>query len=613
MSGVGRLGRTDVITALRTSEVFCSLGPRQLEALADVFQPVGIQGGEILLRRGEAGDAVYVVVSGRLQVFDDVDGTERTVEEVGAGRLVGEVSLLGGEPRGASVRAVRDSVLLRLPAADFLHVVRTEPDTLLALSHQLVRTLTRHDSGAPHVASPVRTVAILPAGRGPSETAEFAHAMARSLKSLGSVTVVGSRLVDNAVGHHAAARDSGARGEGPLLTFLNGLEQDHDFVVYEADPTPTTWTERCIRQADRMLLVGAADAGPGLSEVEETFVHSRPASARPRCELVIIRSADRRPTGTAAWLAQRPDMTHHHVRRGHGADEQRVARLAVGRAVGLALGGGGPRGFAHLGVMRALEENGVPIDAVAGTSMGAIMAATYAMGWDDETRVAYTLKGFMETKRLIGYTLPLVALSSSRNLTRAMRAPDFFGETAIEDMPVRAAFVSANLTRSRIEVHEQGPAWFALRASASMPGVLPPVWMDGDLLVDGGVVDDLPVGVLRARMEGTVLAVDLEPGVEMGSTPAFDPSVSGWRVLASRLNPFSATMRIPGPVRVMLRAKEIGGRRAQRDRLAADPPDLLFHPPVEAFDALDFSNGLAVVEVGYRHAMDVLAANPVQA
>jgi len=606
----GRLRRSEIIAALRASSVFYPLAKAQLEALASATETVGVTGGGYLLRQGEAGDAIYIVVHGRLRVIVEADtegAHDLLLEEVGPGGVVGEVSLLGGQPRGASVRAVRDSVLLRIEAAAFHEVVRHDPDALLAITGELVRRLTRHDTRT-SVPAPVRTIALLPAGNRPVDLRAASAALVRALKRLGSATAVRASLVENSLGHGAAEALEGQPREPRLLGFLTGIEQAHDFVLYEAEPDATPWSRRCVRQADRVLLVGDLRSNPDPGPLDD-LLEAIPRSSRPRTELLLFRPAGTKPDRTAAWLAHRPRLAIHHAVEGDGPDLARVARLVCGRAIGLALGGGGPRGFAHLGVLRALEEHDIEVDAIAGTSMGAMMAATYAMGWDHATRVAKSIAGFVETRRLVGYTLPLVSLSSSRTITRALRNPAFFGDTLIEDLDVRAMFVSANLSRAEVMVHERGPLWLALRASASMPGVLPPVWMDGDLLVDGGVLDDVPVETLRSRMDGRVIAVDLEPAVELRAPDPFPPDLSGWRVLGRRLNPFGASIHVPGPVRVMLRAKEIGGRRAQRAQLEAHPPELLLQPPVGSFDALDFGGARAIIEAGYRYASEVLAAH----
>jgi NTE family protein len=144
----------------------------------------------------------------------------------------------------------------------------------------------------------------------------------------------------------------------------------------------------------------------------------------------------------------------HHLRGGHPEDAARLARMVTGTACGVVLGGGGPRGFAHLGALRALEEAGVPIDVIGGTSIGAVMGALYAQGLSDEQRVERAVTAFTKSGRLIGPTLPLVAMSSGGRVDRLLA--QHLGSAHIEDLPRRFFCVSANLTRAEEVVHERG-------------------------------------------------------------------------------------------------------------------------------------------------------------
>jgi len=234
------------------------------------------------------------------------------------------------------------------------------------------------------------------------------------------------------------------------------------------------------------------------------------------------------PSDTARWLAHSAVADHHHLRDGHPEDMARLARMVTGTGYGLVLGGGGPRGFAHLGVLRALEEAGVPIDVVGGTSIGALMGAISALGMDDAERVARAVTAFTRSGRLVSPTLPLVALSSGRRVDRLLA--EHLGPAMIEDLPQRFFCVSANLTTAEEVIHERGPLWPAVRASLSLPGIFPPVYADGHLLIDGGALDNVPVEVMRARVgNGCVIAVDLSPEMEPMTAVPFGPGLSGWR------------------------------------------------------------------------------------
>jgi NTE family protein/lysophospholipid hydrolase len=325
------------------------------------------------------------------------------------------------------------------------------------------------------------------------------------------------------------------------------------------------------------------------------------STVHPRTDLVLVHpSGAPRPTTTASWLEGRSVDRHHHVRRDQPADIGRLARHVTGRAIGLVLGGGGARGLAHLGVLDALEHFGVPIDSAGGTSIGAIIGAAAALGWNREERLEHVIRPLTTSGRLLRPTLPIVALSSSRRLTNMIQREAGFGPGTIEDLWLPYFCVSANLTRAEPVVHERGPLWLALRASISLPGIMPPVYADGDLLVDGGVVDNLPIDDMRRRGVGRVIAVDLHRDVDVASPAPFDPDVSGWRMLRRR---FRKTDPVPNVLEITMRAKDISSLRAQRAALADRPPDLLLTPPLASTPLLDFPAAEPLIKTAREYAL----------
>ena len=203
-----------------------------------------------------------------------------------------------------------------------------------------------------------------------------------------------------------------------------------------------------------------------------------------------------------------------------------------------------------------------------------------------------------------------MALSSGHRVDRLLA--EYLGHGSIENLPVRFFCVSANLTRAEEVVHERGPLWRAIRASPSLPGIFPPVYADGDLLVDGGALDNVPAEAMRARVGGgRVIAVDISPAVEPVTAAPFGPGLSGWRVLAHRLNPLTPAQPVPSVFDIVSRATGLSGTRQRRTSLSGDHVDLLLHPPVPAIGVLDFKAGAALIETGYRHAAQALAGqNP---
>jgi predicted acylesterase/phospholipase RssA len=360
---------------------------------------------------------------------------------------------------------------------------------------------------------------------------------------------------------------------------------------------PRSATVRAVRDSDLLLLRTAARPCRGArARHEVAALRARPRAVPPRRHGPL---ASRTGRGRLPPRPRRPA-------EGHGG--ARLARMVTGTACGVVLGGGGSRGFAHLGVLHALETAGVPVDVIGGTSIGAVMGALYARGLSHAERVERALHAFTRSGPLVRPTLPLVALSSGNRVDRLLA--EHFGRTLIENLPVRFFCVSANLTRAEEVIHERGELWRAVRASLSLPGIFPPVYADGDLLIDGGALDNVPAEVMRARVGGgTVVAVDISPAVEPMAVAPFGPGLSGWQVLADRINPRAPGQPVPTVFDIVSRATGLSGTRHQRLTLGGEHVDLLLHPPVPAIGVLDFRAGAALIETGFRHAAEALAGS----
>ena len=214
--------------------------------------------------------------------------------------------------------------------------------------------------------------------------------------------------------------------------------------------------------------------------------------------------------------------SYHHVRLGDPGNLARVASILSGRAVGLALGGGGARGYAHIGVVAALRGLGIPIDMVGGTSMGAVIAAQVALGLSREELINLNLR-FMSRKPFAQYTIPMLALLNARRLQEGMQMA--VGETQIKDLWINCFAISVNLTTTEMVVHDRGPVWEAVRASVSLPGILPPFVRGSHLLVDGGVINNLPGDVMRQRGgDPSSPSTSARPMTSAFRLPAFRPS-----------------------------------------------------------------------------------------
>lgn len=617
---------------LALSPVFAPLDHDSLAKLAARMRSAYLPAGEVLIREGEPGDAVYVVVSGRLRVSVQRPEGELAVNEIGRGEMVGEMALLTDEPRSATVRAVRDTHVLRLSRAHFLHLIERRPAVLLATSRLIIGRLQRSNRA---IATPsvLRTIAVVPAGGG-ADLLAFCEKLGNALETHGSVMLLNRERLESQLRHLDAVSSVGERllldpsrlasqftGTEPhkstgeeldaeTTQWLNNIESSEDFVIYQCDPEPSPWTTRCLRQADRILLVGEAEGNASLGPIEGEMRKKAGVQAGPHHaeqDLVLLYSrAGMRPRGTFRWLKLRRHLRrHHHVRLRSRRDFERLARVLVDRQVGIVLGGGGARGIAHVGVLRALEEHRIPVDLIGGTSFGAIMAAGPAMGWDAKTLREGVKRTLVDPGPPVDYTAPIAALTKGEKATEQIYRT--FGDYRIEDLWLPFFCVSSNLTRGVVKVHSQGLLWQAIRASVALPGVLPPIRShEGDVLVDGGIMNNLPVDVMRSLCRGgLVLAVNVRPGVRMEAGDLSDSGVvSGWELLARRLNPFGPRPAVPSIIQLITRTTETGN--VLSTRLHEQAADLTFNPDVSEFGLLQFDAYDQLIEKGYEHAMERL-------
>ncbi|HEU5468449.1 MAG TPA: patatin-like phospholipase family protein [Steroidobacteraceae bacterium] len=555
--------------------LFSGLPKHVVDEAVTELEWLSLPGGTLLFEEGSPADAVYFVVSGCLGVYGRAG---ELIGRIAAGETVGEMGLIVSRPRRATVRTLRDSELATLSAGTFERVLLGHPQAILRLARLTVQRLDDRAEEQRRVMTP-RTIAIVPQDEG-LDLPRHAGELVRALSRFGRADLVGR---ERAASHSPQ--------------WFHERESRNDFVVYAADAGDTPWSRLCLRQADVVLMAARA---PG-----EAATWASPRwldGGMRRAELLLLHEGGFSNGALAPWRSAFPGMPHHHLRG--PADYDRLARTLTGRAVGLVLSGGGARGFAHLGVVRALREHGVPVDIVGGSSMGAILAAGVASDWSDEELRLRFKRCFVDTNPLSDFTLPLVSLVSGRKVGMLLRQE--LGDIDIEDLPIPFFCVSSNLTTGRIAVHQEGPLWRWLRASVAIPGVLPPVFQGGEVFVDGGAMNNLPVDVMRAKGRGPVI------GVDCGTDRAFTTDVDAtetpslWSLLGGR-----GPSRRPNILQILWRAGMVNSAGTTLERRLQS--DLLITPPLESVELLDWQGFDRAIEIGYRDACERLAAGALEA
>lgn len=564
-----------------------ALDEASLAALLADARQIRVPVGGILYRQGEPGDCLHVVLSGRLQVrVREADGNERIVAYPQAGEVVGEIALLSGAGRAATITAVRDTTLAAIPLAALDRLVARRPQVFTNIARMIIARLTGQRG---HIAtrSRARTLLIVPLHHSLS-VPEFCASLRHELLRFGSTLQLDAKMAKIRFGS-APTPDYGHH--------LDGCEQDYDFLLLIANPVPDDWNRICRGYADKIVLLADAAQEPAHTELERwLFAMTEVQNHHAAIHLVLLHAAGTQPRRTRDWLATRRIAQHHHLRAGKREDMARLARFLSGNAIGLVLAGGGARGFAHLGAIRALGEAGVPIDMVGGTSFGALAATGLARGMNDTESFAEHRLAFTCEDPLGDYTLPVVSLVRGEHLNRVLRN---HLPMDIEDLWLPFFAVSSDLSANRVRVHERGPLWQAIRASVSLPAILPPAIEDGHLLVDGGVLNNLPIDIMHKRMQGKIIAVDL--AVDALEGMAYQRIPGSLEYLANQLLPGRPRRAAPTLSRVILQVTTLASRKeVQHARKLAD---LYLSPPLSEYDFLDWRKMHEIAEAGYRHAL----------
>ncbi|RZJ95754.1 MAG: hypothetical protein EON88_09800, partial [Brevundimonas sp.] len=369
--------------------------------------------------------------------------------------------------------------------------------------------------------------------------------------------------------------------------WFSRVEDSHDFVLYVAEADEPAWAALCARQVDRVFVVGQCLLAPP----NRPLPHAGVLDAQRRTDLILLRDPRMaRPHNTSVWIDAVQPGRWFQAQEGDQADADRLARVITGTAVGVVMSGGGARAYSHIGALRALRDAGVPIDFVGGSSMGAVVAAGPAMGWSLEELEDRIRKSFVDSDPLSDITFPMLAMTRANKVERLLEQA--YGDTDMADLSRPFFAVSTNLTAGRIEVHRRGLMRRAMRASIAIPGLLPPVVIDGQVLVDGAVLNNLPAEVMRQMNSGPVIGIDMSQA--RGVDPALiqhPPSI--WRLLAT-----GAWRRGPPIVSIMMRSATLtSDAEIERSRAIVD---ILIQPTPDGVDIRDWKAYGPAVDAGYR-------------
>ncbi len=590
--------------AVMLPNLFGSLDTEMLQKIEAKAEWVFLSRGECLFRQRDPGDSFYVIISGRLYAaIQEQAGNEKIVGEIKSGESVGEMAMFTSEARTASIYAIRDCALVKFSKLSFEQLVAEHPKILMKMTQLIVWRL--QNTSASKSVSRITNIAVIPVDANVPLT-DFTQRLVNILSRFDSTLHLNSERLNSLLGtQHLAQIPKEHPNNLRIATWLDDQETKHRFIIYEGDTSYSPWTRRCLQRADQVLIAGQARGHHQLGEIEVKLFqeHQQITGAKPI--LVLLHSDDKLPSGTKKWLDNRPALKrHHHIRFHHPNDFERLARFLAGRAMGLALSGGGARGFAHIGAIRAFEEAGIHFDFVGGTSMGSIIAGEYALGWNTDFMISQNKRYLQTFVPVSDLTFPILSLSTGQAPTRLLQK--LFGEVLIEDLWLPYFCVSTNLSRAEMVIFQKGALARSTRASCSVPGVLPPVIQNGDLLVDGAFLKNLPADLMSQFCEGgPVVAIDVSPPIDLMNNTDYGDKLSGRKLLLNKINPLAKPMTIPNIMDIMQRVGDIGS--LAQLKTIQEISALYISMPVENIGVVDFKSIDKIVEIGYRTTKQKIA------
>ncbi|XP_032624284.1 patatin-like phospholipase domain-containing protein 6 isoform X9 [Chelonoidis abingdonii] len=568
---------------------------------------MAVEAGRALYRQGDKSDCTYIVLNGRLRsVIQKGNGKKELVGEYGRGDLIGVVEALTRQPRATTVHAVRDTELAKLPEGTLNNIKRRYPQVVTRLIHLLSQKILGNlqqlcgpftgsslgvasSSELTNPASNLSTVAVLPVCDD-VPMAAFTLELEHALNAIGPTLLLTSDIIRARLG--ASALDS--IQEYRLSGWLAQQEDIHRIVLYQTDCTLTPWTVRCIRQADCILIVGLGDQEPTLGKLEQMLENT---AVRALKQLILLHREDGpSPSRTVEWLNMRSWCSGHlHIKcprrvfsrrspnklremymkvfekdADRHSDFSRLARVLTGNSIALVLGGGGARGCSHIGVIKAMEEAGIPIDLIGGTSIGSFIGALYA---EERSAVrtkqrarewAKSMNSVFET--VLDLTYPITSMFSGSAFNTSINK--VFQDKQIEDLWLPYFNVTTDITASAMRVHK-----------------------DADIARNMGAK--------------TVVAIDVGSQDETDLCNYGD-SLSGWWLLWKRLNPWAQKVKVPDMAEIQSRLAYVSCVR-QLEVVKSSSYCEYIRPPIDRFKTMDFGKFDEIYDVGYQHGKVVFS------
>jgi NTE family protein len=570
------------------SRLFGDMNDDQLKSILAVTEILEFDAGEYLFQQGETGHAFYIVLSGRFRALQNNEDGLFILGDISVGEPIGELSLFTKEKHSASIVALRKSSVLRLEDDEYTTLVQQFPSFANTLTKFVIDRLRRNALQKKIDAAP-KNIAVINL-QPDNDVSPYTEEIKQQLQGMGFEINI---------------YDHSSQSEEDYYTTFDNMEKQTGLNFLVCDSGHPEWARQCIAYCDLVIVATGFSEENGLYEIEKQLNLYSGHVLNKKIYLLLLHPENAATaTNTRRWFEGRSFDLHLHIRKNNLADIRRFCRIVTHQATGLVLGGGGARGFAHVGVVKALLEAGVEIDFIGGTSAGGIFGAGIALSDFDMQKLMQICQAAADGKLTSNdYRFPFISLMSGKKIRKFLK--EIFKELHLEDLWVNTFCISTNFSNASLKMHERGLASQQIEASIAIPGVFPPVIIDQHLHIDGGIIDNLPVESMHKKPVRHIIAVSLS--AEATSLMQEPEMPSSWKMFWNKMTN-SNNLQWPGLSSILINSITINSRN--RQEMNKSQVALYLELDLKEFKFLDWTGWQQIIQKGYEQMQTTLKERP---
>ena len=547
---------------------------------------------EILFNEGDIGDSCYIVMSGRVQAIKNHgENNEIILGELKKGDIIGDMALITGEKRSATIKAVKLSRLIYISKKSFENVMYNNPKALMEVSKTLINRLKFQDNKEKINKNIIIGIVSFLDNK---TTQQFYNSLNTNLKLFGdseNLTEATSNLESN---------------EDPFNfeILLENIISNNDFLILHSNNVNNLeWKKNIVKYSDQVIILGNPKKLHEISSEESEIFNNYNNINIAKLWLVLNHDQDTIiPSETSEIIDMRNGIKVFHIKNNTNSDIKRITRFITKQTIGLTLGGGGAKGFAHFGIYKAMNELNIPVDIIGGTSAGSIVASQIALGHTfeeiiDKNKKVNSLKMFKE------YGFPYISLIKSNKIEKAAKISS--EGRNIEDLWIPFFAPATDLTNSKLIIFDKGPLWEAIRSSGALPGIVLPHFMNQNIIVDGGLMNNLPVDIMRNNYYGGKIICS-SCSLDKSMKTSIEGIPNQLQMLISKL--FNKTKfekhynYVPTITDIIFKTSVVASASQINDNI--NMSDLFLELPTSKFGLTEFNNQamMEMIELGYEYS-----------